>query len=630
MAVTVKYEEFFHLPLKPSKASECLAKCKLCPDGTQPYKYTLTTKGNLLKHLQSSHEQLLKEHRKEREKDRMQRQLHASRTQLKLTSTSAGNFAKQDMIVTSIVKNLVGAGGIALQVVERDWFRQFLCDVEPRFKPVSRVAVKRKLSTLYDEDRQQLKQKLSNISFKPSVTLDFWTGRGGRSFMGCTIHFINDNKLVQHMLFFREVPPPHTAEIVRNRFEDELDHRNIKCFQVVTDNAANMKCAFLMSDVSDETDEEELSNDEESDSDESHSLHYWTPQQLKFEGWLGCACHTLQLVIHDGYQELTSYRRVQAAFSKAKAICTLSRKSSHFSYALNAKIPVPNETRWNSYLRLHEHILKHFDDINDALATENVNRLELVLSSTDKENLTRVVEIMQYFAEGTDILQASNEPTSGQVIPIIDSLENALENAERSNTAINALCERLHNGLQQRFSYLLNSSIHQAATALDPRIKLTFADKFSPSKYFIFSSTTVKEKIKSLLQLQSSVPTYSQLPELVSNTSDDNIDSSVPKKKRLLDYSSSTCSFQGSQAIHLSPIDVELEAFFGSPCVKVKPVQFWSQRNESPLKKLALELFSIPSSSAPVERLFSKAGIILNQRRTRLSSSSIEELLAFK
>uniref|UniRef100_A0A1X7TDU9 Uncharacterized protein n=1 Tax=Amphimedon queenslandica TaxID=400682 RepID=A0A1X7TDU9_AMPQE len=72
MAVTVKYEEFFHLPLtKPSKASKCLAKYKFCPDGTQPYKYTLTTKGNLLKHLQSSHEQLLKEHRKEREKDRM-------------------------------------------------------------------------------------------------------------------------------------------------------------------------------------------------------------------------------------------------------------------------------------------------------------------------------------------------------------------------------------------------------------------------------------------------------------------------------------------------------------------------------------------------------------------------------
>ena len=111
--------------------------------------------------------------------------------------------------------------------------------------------------------------------------------------------------------YFSEKFHHHTAVIVHNQFEDEL-----------TNNAANMKCAFLMSDVSDETDE--------SDSDESHSLHYLTPQQLTFEGWLGCACHTLQLAIHDGYQELKSYCRVQAAFNKAKAICTLSHKSSHF------------------------------------------------------------------------------------------------------------------------------------------------------------------------------------------------------------------------------------------------------------------------------------------------------------
>ena len=70
----------------------------------------------------------------------MQCQLDASRTQLKLTDTGTGNFSKQDMIVTSIVKNLVGAGGIAIQVVQRDWFRQFIHDVEARFKPVSRVA----------------------------------------------------------------------------------------------------------------------------------------------------------------------------------------------------------------------------------------------------------------------------------------------------------------------------------------------------------------------------------------------------------------------------------------------------------------------------------------------------------
>ena len=51
------------------------------------------------------------------------------------------------------------------------------------------------------------------------------------------------------------------------------------------------------------------------------------------------------LVVNDGYKELASYCRVQAVFAKAKAICTLSRKSSHLSYALSAKIPVPNDTQ---------------------------------------------------------------------------------------------------------------------------------------------------------------------------------------------------------------------------------------------------------------------------------------------
>ena len=60
--------------------------------------------------------------------------------------------------------------------------------------------------------------------------------------MRCTVHFVHQGKLMQHMLFFKEVPPPHTSENIRNRFEDKFDHCNVN--QVVTDNAANMKCVF--------------------------------------------------------------------------------------------------------------------------------------------------------------------------------------------------------------------------------------------------------------------------------------------------------------------------------------------------------------------------------------------------
>ena len=168
-----------------------------------------------------------------------------------------------------------------------------------------------------------------------------------------------------------------------------------------------------------------------------------------FDGWIGCAAHQFQLVVHIGYKELLKYQRVQAVFSKAKTICTLSHKSSHFSYALSARIPVPNESRWNSYVRHHEHILKHFDNVNEALNT--VNHQNLVLSTSDKENLSNVVDVMLYFAEATDILQADNKPTSSCVIPVIDSLENALIIMDRATPAINALCESLLNGLQQHF-----------------------------------------------------------------------------------------------------------------------------------------------------------------------------------
>ena len=72
-----------------------------------------------------------------------------------------------------------------------------MSDVEPRFQPVSRVAVKKKLNILHEEERDTMLKEIAELSFKPSVTLDFWTGRDGRSFMGCTVHYVvaTDRKL---------------------------------------------------------------------------------------------------------------------------------------------------------------------------------------------------------------------------------------------------------------------------------------------------------------------------------------------------------------------------------------------------------------------------------------------------
>ena len=154
-------------------------------------------------------------------------------------------FRDQDKILTSIVKNLCGKGGLPISLVEQEWFREFMKLVEPRFESVSRVAVSSKLEEIYlREMRKLLAEIKASPVDKPTVTVDFWTGCNSKSYMGSTAHYIFEGQLKSHVLFFTEVAPPHTSENIKAHFEEQLDSYELLCFFVVTDNAANMRHAF--------------------------------------------------------------------------------------------------------------------------------------------------------------------------------------------------------------------------------------------------------------------------------------------------------------------------------------------------------------------------------------------------
>ena len=74
--------------------------------------------------------------------------------------------------------------------------------------------------------------------------------------------------------------------------------------------------------------------------------------------------------------------------------------------------------------------------------------------------------------------------------PLLTHYKNTLN---RDHMAINALCEHLLNSLEQRFGYLKDSPLHQAATVLDPNINLSFTDNNEEGKVFTFTSSEVKE-----------------------------------------------------------------------------------------------------------------------------------------
>ncbi|CAF4208359.1 unnamed protein product, partial [Rotaria sordida] len=82
----------------------------------------------------------------------------------------------------------------------------------------------------------------------------------------------------------------------------------------------------------------------------------------------------------------------------------------------------------------------------------------------------------------------------------------------------------------------------------------------------------------------------------------------------------------------------ELDQYLGvdlsSSIVKGNPLHFWSNElaslTFSILKCLARKLFSIPATSSGTERLFSYSGMILNNRRQRLSLDQVDNMLIIR
>ena len=60
---------------------------------------------------------------------------------------------------------------------------------------------------------------------------------------------------------------------------------------------------------SDESDDSDDTDENEEDGPFIVKSDYWTEKfTLNFESWIGCAAHSLQLVVHAGYKELLNYR----------------------------------------------------------------------------------------------------------------------------------------------------------------------------------------------------------------------------------------------------------------------------------------------------------------------------------
>ena len=486
-------------------------------------------------------------------------------------------------------------------VVEDRGFQTLMNAMDPRYSLPSRRELTRTLiPNFYREEFANLKEELNDAEFI-TLTTDDWTSRSTKGYMAVTAHFVNNHmQLKSKIIEIRRITSSQTADRIAEELQGVMSAWDIttKVFAIVTDNAANMVAAIKKLPV------------------------YHVP----------CFAHTLNLVVQDS---LNNLRTLSSARGKVRAIVSHFHHSSKAAYALseeqrreteaaedNVKIQGPKKltqevrTRWNSTFHMLERFLELQQPVRRVLADE----LRDDLQQTREELLIiqDAVAALKPFDEVTKEMSAEKTTSISKVIPIIRGLGETLRQMETSPVA----CELREQLLQKRFPNPEDSTLWGIATFLDPRfmkhvfsgndaveaVKTKILQLFPKPKEPTLTETTMEQCLSQ--QARASAAPTSSIWSFV--------DSTVAKQQKTTEKPTVKPYLELSKYEKESPIWREED-----------PLMWWKLHGATmqELQKIAKKFLACPATSTPSERLFSKAGELVNQRRSNISDSNINMVL---
>ncbi|CAF2975866.1 unnamed protein product [Rotaria sp. Silwood2] len=146
-----------------------------------------------------------------------------------------------------MAKNLIIKCNLPLSLVENPAFREFMKECYPKWQPISTKKLKSDIISSFKTRIHKIICDTLEIVNDLTLTIDAWSHRRGRSFLGITCHFI-DNKMVPQafLIDFVRMKSPHTSDNIQRLTENVLDRFNIKekVFRIITDNASSMIKAY--------------------------------------------------------------------------------------------------------------------------------------------------------------------------------------------------------------------------------------------------------------------------------------------------------------------------------------------------------------------------------------------------
>ena len=514
------------------------------------------------------------------------------------------NDPKQKAISDALVLH-IACDLVPFSTVDSHYFRDLLHKANSQYQVPSRKhLVGKLLREKREEDFNSLKEKVEKVD-SVCVTLDLWSSRQMRSYLGITAHFILDWKLGSALLACKRFTGRHTHEMIMQEYEETIHAFGLqdKVSHIITDNASNMISAFalpgLITPPADDTDEDDdllISDEELLDISALPAEH--SP----------CFAHTLQLVIKDAFKGAAQLNRVLGKTSK---IVNHVHKSTVATELLadEPRLQPANATRWNSQMKMIRSVLK--------TSEEKLNQLDAPTLGAYERNILRdMAEILEPFEEATDYVQKQNSASSGYVLPCIRGLQYHLN--EMNSKYNSGFVHTLKQSLDKRMAQYENNRSFRMPACLDARFKLGWTRDTA-------ESSRVQAELTLVARTSSDEPVVDQAVR-------EGPTDAVPRSK-LFRFMATAPPTQGTQA-SACPIAAEVQQYLSEPCIadNADSIQYWQGQmvNLPTLAKLAKRYLSLQASSAPVERIFSIAGKVFRPDRCQMNDENFETIMFIK
>lgn len=510
------------------------------------------------------------------------------------TDGGAKAAALTNALIYMIVKD-----DLPLNTPEKEGYRYFMSVAAPLFKTPGRSKMTATLDAKYEVLSELVKKKLLRLSGF-TLTADVWTETMSfTSFLGCTIHFVDDDKLTAIVLNVTELNERHSSAYLSQIFLSTCSDWGIplnKITAVVTDNGANIVKA-----VSD-----------------TFGAHRHLP----------CFAHSLNLVVTRVIEASDSVKNL---ISQVKTIVTYFKQSTTAADELrksqnnNAPLRLIQDvaTRWNSTFYMLERFLELIDTVSSVLL--KLPKSPPMLTASEVAIARELIKVLAPIEIVSREMCGENYVTSSRIIPTIYCLNKSIDHVGMTSPIAQTFKIDILKELKKRFTGIELNPLFAVSTVLDPRFgQLHFSSAISCSKGI--------EQINTLLKSETL-----RNHEVIEREESGTATASKYENDRLWKFHLQLVEEKKTyktNVLESAGIHPDLKQYLSRETISLDadPIKYLIERKENTpqLASIALKYLSIIATSVPCERVFSVAKNIATPNRNRLSPDRLSRVLFLK